>query len=274
MRRWVSAGAMVLLVSAVLHADLTLKQTVTVEGGAAAMMGGSVKPELTTRMKGTKARVEVTAMNTSTVMIFDVAARQMITLNAADKTARVMDLPAPGATPAAPAAPEPDMDVSLKPTGEKRTIDTQVCDGYTVAMSLGMASMMKNNPQVPPEAMQAMQDIRMVMTGTMWIAKEGAAVAEYAAFQKAALAAGMGNTVAGAMGGSNNGLDKLMAASAAMQGLPYLSEMTMNFEGTGQIVEMMKQMGAMTITNKVTAMSTEALSDDLFKVPAGYTMVK
>jgi hypothetical protein len=75
------------------------------------------------------------------------------------------------------------------------------------------------------------------------------------------------------MGGSGNGLDKVIAASAG-QGLPYLTEMTMNLEGTGQIVEMMKQMGALKMGTKVTAVSTDVLSDDLFKVPAGYTMVK
>jgi hypothetical protein len=50
--------------------------------------------------------------------------------------------------------------------------------------------------------------------------------------------------------------------------------MTMNFEGTGQIIEMMKQLGTMKVTNKVTALSSEALSDDLFRLPADYTTIK
>jgi hypothetical protein len=48
----------------------------------------------------------------------------------------------------------------------------------------------------------------------------------------------------------------------------------MNIEGTGQMADMMKQMGSMKITTRVTAISTDALPDDLFTVPAGYTMVK
>ncbi len=48
----------------------------------------------------------------------------------------------------------------------------------------------------------------------------------------------------------------------------------MSVEGTGQLVEMIRQMGPTKITNKVTAISTEPLAADLFTVPAGYTMVK
>jgi hypothetical protein len=48
----------------------------------------------------------------------------------------------------------------------------------------------------------------------------------------------------------------------------------MTIEGTGQMAEMMKQMGAMKITQKVSSITTDAIADDMFKVPAGYTIVK
>jgi hypothetical protein len=209
-------------------------------------------------------------MGRSTVMLTDLSAKQMIMLNDLDKTARVVD----AASPAVPAGtPMPDMDVSFKPTGLKRTIENLSCDEYAIGMTMNMANM-AGNAQTPPELAQMLQDLRVIMSGSTWIAKEGPGVAEFTAFQKASAAANMTSAISGAMGGSNNGLDKVMAASASAQGLPYLTEMTMNVEGTGQIVEMLKQMGAMKISNKVTAISTEALSDDLFKVPAGYTMVK
>ena len=270
MRRWVATCAAFLLVSAVLHADLTLTQTITVEGGPAAMMGGSAAPRITMRIKGMKARVETEVMGRSTVMLTDLSAKQMIMLNDLDKTARVVD----STSPAVPAGtPMPDMDLSFKPTGSKRTIENLSCDEYTIGMTMNMASM-AGSAQLPPEAAQMLQDLKMIMSGSTWIAKEGPGVAEFTAFQKASAAANMASAIAGAMGGANNGLDKVMAATASAQGLPYLTEMTMTVEGTGQIVDMLKQMGAMKISNKVTAISTDALSDELFKVPAGYTMVK
>ena len=50
--------------------------------------------------------------------------------------------------------------------------------------------------------------------------------------------------------------------------------MTIKIEGTGQMAEMMKQMGPMKVTTKVSSITTDPISDDLFKVPEGYTVVK
>lgn len=271
MKRRAVTCAAVMLVSAVLHADLTVTQTVTIEGAAAAMMGGNAALRIVMRIKGTKARSEAELMGQSTVMLSDLATKQMIMLNAADKTARVVD----ATSPVIPAGtPMPDMEMSFKPTGQKRTIDNLVCDEYALAMTMSMASMARPGTQMPPEAAEMLKDVKMVLTGSTWLAKSGPGVAEFAAYQKAAADANMAAAVFAAMGGSSNGLDKILAASASAQGFPYLTEMTMIVEGTGQMVELMKQMGSMKITNKVTAISTEALSDDLFKVPADYKLVK
>jgi hypothetical protein len=70
------------------------------------------------------------------------------------------------------------------------------------------------------------------------------------------------------------GFDRLMSTFSGGSGLPYLTEMSMSFEGTGPMVEMMKQVGAMKMTNKVTDVSTASLADDLFAVPADYKVVK
>jgi hypothetical protein len=70
------------------------------------------------------------------------------------------------------------------------------------------------------------------------------------------------------------GMDKMMKALGSVNGLPYLTEMTMSIDGTGQIAEMMQQMGPMKITTKVTSITTDPISDDLFKVPEGYSVIK
>jgi hypothetical protein len=50
--------------------------------------------------------------------------------------------------------------------------------------------------------------------------------------------------------------------------------MTMTIDGQGQMADMMKQMGPMKITNKVTSITTTAVGDELFKIPEGYTVTK
>jgi hypothetical protein len=70
------------------------------------------------------------------------------------------------------------------------------------------------------------------------------------------------------------GMDKMMKAMGAVSGLPYLTEMTITIDGTGQFADMMRQMGPMKITTKVNSITRDAISDDLFKVPEGYTIVK
>jgi hypothetical protein len=128
--------------------------------------------------------------------------------------------------------------------------------------------------QVPPEAAAMMQGVTMVMEGSMWVAKDVPGAAEYLAFQKAAASGEMAAAAMGASGVNIPGMEKLMKAMSAVQGVTYLTEMTINIEGTGQIAEMMKQMGAMKITTRVNSISNDAVSEDLFKVPEGYTVIK
>ncbi len=267
MKRWVVTCAWLLLVSAVLRADVTITQTMTIEGPAAALMGNSAPPQIVMRIKGTKVRTETQILGQSAVVLSDLATKQIITLHATDKTARVVD----AANPIVPAgAPMPETDITFKPTGQKRTIDDLVCDEYAVALTMDMASM----GQPGSEAAQMLQGVKLVIGGSAWLARSGPGVSEFAAYQKAAVEANMIATVSSALGGAGNGFDKILTASAGVQGLLYLSEMTMNVEGSGQVADMMKQMGTLKMTNKVTSISTEEIPDSLFSVPADYKMAK
>ena len=82
------------------------------------------------------------------------------------------------------------------------------------------------------------------------------------------------NTAMGASGMSMPGMDKMMKAMQGVNGLPVLTEMDMTIEGTGQMADMMRQMGAMKITTKVLSVKTDSISDDTFKVPEGYQVIK
>jgi hypothetical protein len=279
MKRWLVTTLAVLVCSAALNADVTIVQTTTVEGGMAAMAaqagGGNMSPKMTTRLKGQKTRTDVETGPVTVATIMDLAAKQIIILRADQKTAMISTVP--GMVPAEGAAAKPDVkmptiDASVTPTGKSQMIDGLKCDEYTFTSKMNMGEM--TGAKVPPEAAAMMQGVTMIMNGSMWVAKEAPGAAEYLAFQKAAAANAMAAATMGASGVSIPGMEKLAKAMAEVQGVTYLTEMTINIEGTGQMADMMRQMGAMKVTTRVNSISTETVSDDLFKVPEGYQVIK
>ncbi|HJR59187.1 MAG TPA: hypothetical protein VJ813_07315 [Vicinamibacterales bacterium] len=271
MKKWLVSVAVVFVCLTAVHADVTVVQTMKMEGAAAQAMGGAPMPRITMRIKGQKSRAEIDTNGQVVTSIVDLAARQVIVLNSTTKTATVTT-PASVAAGGAPVA-MPKMDISLKPTGKTQTIDGQQCEEHVMAMSMAMAQFMGQG-QVPPEAAAMMQDVKMVMDGSVWIARSAPGAAEFTAFNKAAINSNLLNSVAGLMGGKSGGLDKLMEAAAAAPGLPYLTEITMSFEGTGPMVDAMKQMGPMKMIQTLASVSTDPIADDLFTIPAGYTVEK
>ena len=267
MKKWVVALALVAVALVPLRAHLTMVQTMTMEGPAAAAMGGQM-PTITLQIKGNKARSDVQSAGMSIIAITDLTTKEVILLNSSTKTAQVVSAGSGGGAK----LPMPQIDVSYKPTGKTQTIEGQACDEYQFAMTLSMAEM--GGEQMPPEAAAMMKDVKMVMNGSVWTAKSAPGAAEYSAFTQAALKSGIFAAMAGMKAGQSGGMDKLMAAAASAPGLPYLTEITMTMEGSGPMVEAMKNMGPMKMVQKVTSVSTDTLSDDLFKVPEGYTVEK
>lgn len=275
MKRW-SATLLVLAVcSAVVHADVTIVQKTTAEGGMASMAaqaGGMPTPTITTRIKGSKGRTDVELGNANfpanVSTISDAVAKQVVLLDHNQKTARVSNgAPTPGAP-----APNVKVDGTVAPTGQTQTIDGLKCDEYTFTTSMSLGDV--GGAQVPPEAAAAMQGITMVMKGSMWVAKDAPGAAEYAAYQKAMSAADLSTAAMGATGVNLPGMDKMAKAMAGVQGVPVLTEVTMTIEGQGQMADMMRQMGAMKVTTKVLSVKTDSIADDVFQVPAGYQVIK
>jgi len=271
MPRLVTLLAMLLLCAGPAAADVTVTQTMTIEGTMAPMMGGAA-PRMVTRIKGLQSRTDVEVMNQTIATITDLARQQVIILNGASRTAQIVK---PGALPETGApVTMPKLDLSFKATGRSQVIEGARCDEHAFTMSINMAEAGASG-QMPPEVAAAMKDVRMAMTGSVWIATSGPGVEDYVRFQKAATDAKMIAALTGMKPGAQpGGLEQLMAASSAAPGLPYLSEMTMVFEGTGKMVEMMKQMGPIKMTQRTTAVSTDALPDDLFQVPGDYKLLE
>jgi hypothetical protein len=272
MNRWIGSFAVVLLCSAVLHADVTVTTTTTIEGGLAALMGGST-PKTVMRIKGTQARADMDAMGRTVSSLMDLNKKEMTLLRPDDKTAQVITTVTPD-KPGTPTAKMPQVDGTFAATGRSQTIDGLKCDEYAFTMTVAMSEL-TSGQQMPPQGAEMVKDLKMVMTGSMWAAKSAPGAAEYQAFQKAAIEANLGVILAGGVpGGPSNGLDRVMKQFTGAEGIPYLTEVNMTLEGAGPTADMMKQMGAMKVTSRVTAISTDPIAADLFVVPPDYKLIK
>ena len=276
MKRWLATLLVFVFCSAIVRADVTLVQTTTIEGGMAQMAGAggaNMSPKSTVFIKGMKSRTEMDAGPVSVITITDLATKQVIILRPDQKTATIVTAtPPPAAGTGAPATPLVTLaiDASIKPTGKTQVIDGFKCDEFTFTTTMDMGKF----GGIPPEAAAMLQGVKMIMAGSIWVTKDVPGGAEYIAFQKAAAAGDMASAVAGAAGVSMPGMDEMMKAMGSLDGLAYLSEMTMKVEGSGQVADMMKQMGAMKVTSRTTSIKADSLSDNLFKVPEGYTTTK
>lgn len=267
MKKWVTTAALVVMSVVTMRADVTFVQTMTVEGAAAAMMGSAQMPRITMRIKGQKSRADIEVNGQTISSITDLESRQIIILNSETKTATVTT---PGSSPTD--VPMPKIDASFKSTGKSQVIEGQQCDEHALTLRMNMSEI--SGAQLPPEAVAMMKDVQMVFAGSIWTAPSAPGAAEYSAFTKAALSSNLFAALAGMAGGSSGGLDKLMEAAASAPGLPYLTDMTMTFEGSGQMVDMMKQMGPMRMVQKISGVSTDAVAATAFEIPSDYKVDK
>jgi hypothetical protein len=266
MKHLLATAFVILFCTAALRADVTITMVTSVQGGMTAMAGGNTPtPTMTTRIKGRKARVDVDVMGQTITSLADLAAKQVLMLHADTKTAQVI-------ATSDGSIPLPKVGATFTPTGNSKTIDGISCDEFTFTMTMSMAEM-AGNSQMPPQAAEMMKDLQMAMNGSVWMTKTAPGAAEYVAFHKAAIEANLGAILTGGMS-SLPSMEKAMQTFRGGEGIPYLTEMTMTVDGTGQIAEMMRQAGPMTVTTKVSKISIETIADDVLTLPADYKVVK
>lgn len=237
------------------HADVTIKTTSTGKG-----FGISGSTTSTTYIKGLKMRADSSMGGSPTSTIIDLEAQKFISLNHKKKEAQVLDM----------AKLRQDMDKmvkgaeaasSLKPTGEKKEFAGKSCTGYEMTASM-------------PMAMGEGMEMTMVMTGPVFIARGAPGSADYAKFYLAAAEKGfIANDPRAAKGAAQQtkGMTALYKAIAETGGIPYYMETSVKIEGGGPMASMMsKMMGGAAFSTTVTAVSTEAIPDDKFAIPADY----
>lgn len=266
MKRSLAAIAAVVFASVAVHADVTIKSTISVAGGPPGATGAGPM-EMLMQIKGLKSRTEMTVMGRETVIIADLETDKVYMLNVADKTVQMMN------AASVPAAAVPKIDAAIKPTGQSRPINNLTCQEYALEMTMSMAE--AAGAQMPPEAAEMMKGMNMAIDGSVWVAKKGPGAEEYAAFSKAAIDSNLASVLSGAAGGGRNpGMERLMSVSSQAQGLPCLTEMNMTVEGSGPMADMLKQAGPVKTTVETTSISTDPLPADLFEVPADYKTIK
>jgi hypothetical protein len=235
------------LSAAAASADVTVTMSVSVN---AAQM--SISGTTTSSAKGTKLRVDTEMSGQRLTILSDSATKQQWKIDHATKQIEPFD--AQAAMASLPVSFGEARTV-VTPNGQTREILGRQCQGYAVEVTLPMT--------------MAGEAIVMKISGPAWITKDGAAVAEFRAAQKAFSDIGLTTSML-AQGPQGKAMAELTKAlSEAGVVMEQGNQVTM--EGTGPVAGMMAQMGGMTMTTKVTAITTDPIPDSTFALPEGYT---
>jgi hypothetical protein len=269
MKRLLAAAVLIGAFAGSVYADVTMKMTTTGPAMAPGARGGRGGAEATTEVTQTwyikdgKARIDMVLTGHERSTILDPAARQMIALNPDAKEATISDLTKVAQQAQQVMADMMDaMKVSMTPTGQTKQLLGQTCTGYMLSVTMPMGG------RGDSEAMT------MTLSGPVWIAKDAPGTKDFVAFYKAAAESGLFLSAVGRGGqpGMNErGMAAMYKALSQAGGIPYEQELQVKLEGTGPMADMARSMGQLPPTvTKVTSVSTDPISDDLFQIPAGY----
>ena len=235
-------------------ADVTLKS----KGSGKGMMN-TMAGDMTQSLKGQKMRTDQTiGGGKQLTTIIDAGARQMIVIDHEKKEADVIDMNTINESMSK--AGVADVQASVTPTAQTRQIAGSTCTVYDVKVSVPMQ--MGGAPMT------------MVMGGPYCLVKNGPGHADFAAFYRAA--AEKGFFLDANQAKSQPAAAKAMAEmhrKMADLGVPFATETNITMEASGPMAELMKKMGN-TISTEVTSVSTAAIPDTAFEVPAGYKTKK
>jgi hypothetical protein len=235
-------------------ADVTTKQKSSGKGAMTAVASG----EMTQYVKGLKIRTDQTMAGRQTTTIIDAATHQMSVIDHAKREVEVYDMASFGG--AMSKVPVGDIKTSVTPTGQTRQIAGATCSVYDVKVTAPMP--------------MGKDEMVLVLAGPYCLAKNGPGQADYVALYKAISENGFLSDPRQAK--AQPALAKAMTEMSkkmAELGVPYSTEVSISFEG-GPMAGMMSKMGANTMTSEVTTVSTEAIPDSTFEVPAGYKVNK
>lgn len=242
------------------HASADVTMNVTTEGKAAFMNVGGAG---VTQISGTTMRTEQVSRGEPQIMLIDVDGRRFVTLDTKKKVAHV--------TPLEAVSEElrkfglQDVQASVKPTSEKKTIAGYSCTVHDVNASFPFS--MTGQPQ---EGM----DFTMLMSGTACLSSDAPGLADYRRFYAAAAESGFvfgdpratKSPAAAAQARAYAAMIKSMSEA----GMMLESRITMTASGDGPMAAMISRVAKTDITSTVTGVTEEDLPADRFDIPSGY----
>jgi Domain of unknown function (DUF4412) len=234
------------------RADLKIKGT-----GSGSGLGMSTQGETVTYFKGGRMRSDWTKNGKTLTTILDLDHEKMITIDHAKKKAEIYSLADIAAN--LKAIPDGDMKIEVKPTGKTKSMLGRSCEEYLIRVV---------SPYKDPSGMS----VDTVISGPAWIAKDSPGSSDYRSFYLKAAAKGLffsNPAAAKAQPGRAKGMTTLYK-ELAKTGIPYATDIQVEFKGTGTMAQMMEKLGGVKTTNTVTSVSTQPLSDQVFEVPAGF----
>jgi hypothetical protein len=254
MPRWMIGALLGLFVAASpVSADLTLTSSTTGKG-----LGMSGAADGITYIKGAKMRSDVTMRGEDLSTIIDLDEQKFYSINHKKKEVEVWNMADFSAELSK--VTDSDITVDMSPTGQTKELLGQTCEEYSMRVAVAFA----------PGG--AGDQINIVMAGPVWVAKDSPGVADYRAFYEAASERGLFFTdprVVKAQPGQAKGMAELYRRMAEA-GVAYATDIQVKMEGSGMLGAMMSKMGGSSMSTNVTRVSTDAVADDLFVVPAGY----
>lgn len=235
-------------------ADVTLKQSVS---GKALGLGGVSTS--TTYIKGAKMRTETVVGKATQVTIFDLDAQKMYAFEMGKKDADVHSL-AQLQSEMAKAVEVSAMKMSFTPNKQTKQIAGRAATGYDMSMT------------IPTSMGGGEMKMTLTMTGPVWIVKDAPGSADWANFYRQAADKGFvfgDPRVVKGNPGQAKAMAEMYRKMADAGGIAYETEMTMKMDGSGPLAGLMAKMGGGSTSTTTTDVSTAALTDDLFTVPAG-----
>jgi hypothetical protein len=238
-------------------ADVTLKQKSSGKGP----IGGAAEGETTTYIKGLKFRSDQTAGGKQISMLMDAGGSIMTVLNHEKKEAEVYDMTKVAEQIASQISID-DVKTTFTPTGQTRQIAGSSCAVHDVSTTAPIK--IANMPMT------------MSMSGPYCLAKNAPGYADFMNFYKAAAERGFifsHPAAARAAGGQARAMTETYRKMAEL-GVPLSMDVTMKMSGEGPMAAIMGKMGNNTFTNEAISLSTEAIADAMFEIPAGYKVKK
>jgi len=235
-------------------ASLEPSGVVVKESAITRSSGKTVESQVVYSIKGPTLRVHHGTGATGLVHIYDAAAGRLVILDREKQQADIYDA-AKASAEVEKTLPSARITADLKPTGRTRQLLGVPCEEYSFLIKAPLSG-----------------NVILARSGTAWIARQGAGVAEYVAFFRAArdvLIAGSINVPKTYLAVDRTETE-LYRRIAALGGIPYALDMKIEVEGSGITASLLRTMVAASRTVTTTVVDTAPLDDQVFAIPAGW----